>query len=273
MKRKETFRTHYDNLQVTENASPEVIKGAYKYLSQKWHPDKHPEDRLRAEQITKILNQAYETLSHPTKRRAHDAWIAMMRSKDDPIEAPIAAPENVVGKNVYGSGESKTGSTPSVRPWVRFWARQVDTVLFGMVLGAIVGLAYPGFHLISDVDILFGIFVVVGWMFVEPVFLSAFGTTPGKWYLKMKVVSGDKKARSYGAYLARAAKVWLRGLGLGIPGVVLITMVVAYIRLSANQVTSWDREGGFEVIHEKIGAVRVLGAVVGGVFIWVFLII
>ncbi len=27
------LRTHYDNLQVAENASIEVIRGAYKYLS------------------------------------------------------------------------------------------------------------------------------------------------------------------------------------------------------------------------------------------------
>ena len=44
-------KTHYDNLQVKETASDEVIKGAYRYLSQKWHPDKNPHNRQEAERI------------------------------------------------------------------------------------------------------------------------------------------------------------------------------------------------------------------------------
>ncbi len=65
------FQTHYQNLQVTENASPEVIKGAYRYLAQKWHPDKNPTERAKAERVTKLLNEAYAVLSDPgTAQRA-----------------------------------------------------------------------------------------------------------------------------------------------------------------------------------------------------------
>ena len=74
-------RTHYDNLQVTENASPEVIKGAYKYLTQKWHPDKNPSDRAKAERVMKILTAAYEILSDPERRKNYDQKIARQRSK------------------------------------------------------------------------------------------------------------------------------------------------------------------------------------------------
>ncbi|QBQ56235.1 J domain-containing protein [Nitrosococcus wardiae] len=80
---KNKLRTHYDNLQVTENASDEVIKGAYKYLSQKWHPDKNPECREKAEKILRIINAAYEVLSDPEKRRAHDEWIHEQRKKQE----------------------------------------------------------------------------------------------------------------------------------------------------------------------------------------------
>jgi len=71
-----TIRTHYDNLQVTRTASDEVIRGAYRYLCQKWHPDKHPHDREKAERTTKLLNEAYRVLSDPDRRRQHDEWIA-----------------------------------------------------------------------------------------------------------------------------------------------------------------------------------------------------
>lgn len=74
-------RTHYDNLQVKENASDEVIKGAYRYLSQKWHPDKNPNNREEAEKVLKLINQAYAVLSDPKKRKEHDEWVKVQRSR------------------------------------------------------------------------------------------------------------------------------------------------------------------------------------------------
>lgn len=67
--------THYDNLKVTRNAPPEVIRAAYKSLSQKFHPDRNPDDP-NATRTFQIINTAYEVLSDPVKRREHDDWIA-----------------------------------------------------------------------------------------------------------------------------------------------------------------------------------------------------
>lgn len=75
--------THYDTLQVKDNASQEVIKGAYRYLSQKWHPDKNPDNREDSERVLKSINQAYSVLSNPDKRRAHDEWINKQKSEAD----------------------------------------------------------------------------------------------------------------------------------------------------------------------------------------------
>ncbi len=85
---KSGFRTHYDNLQVVENASIEVIQGAYKHLSQKWHPDKHPGDKDRAAHVMKVINKAYSVLSNPEKRKEHDAWIRIQREQSESNEAP-----------------------------------------------------------------------------------------------------------------------------------------------------------------------------------------
>lgn len=71
-----TIKTHYDNLQVKRNASIEVIKAAYKGLTQRYHPDRNPDDRERCERVMKIINSAYVVLSDPAKRKEHDAWIA-----------------------------------------------------------------------------------------------------------------------------------------------------------------------------------------------------
>ena len=72
-------RTHYDNLQVAETASPEVIRRAYKVLSQRWHPDKNPQQRDKAERVCVMLNEAYAVLSDPVRRAKHDRWITLQR--------------------------------------------------------------------------------------------------------------------------------------------------------------------------------------------------
>jgi DnaJ-class molecular chaperone len=74
------IHTHYDNLNVTRNAPPEVIRAAYKTLCQKFHPDRNPGNQDAAK-IFLIIRSAYETLSDPVKRKEHDAWIAAAESE------------------------------------------------------------------------------------------------------------------------------------------------------------------------------------------------
>ena len=69
------IHTHYDNLKVARLAPQEVIRAAYKALSQKYHPDKNPGDE-KAARIMAIVNSAYDTLSDPQRRKEHDEWIA-----------------------------------------------------------------------------------------------------------------------------------------------------------------------------------------------------
>lgn len=86
--------THYDNLQVARNASPEVIRAAYKSLTQRYHPDRNPNDRARGERVMKIINQAYEVLSDPDRRREHDAWIAREEAAASAANAHDEAPRH-----------------------------------------------------------------------------------------------------------------------------------------------------------------------------------
>ena len=67
------LHTHYDNLKVARNAPPEVIRAAYKTLSQKYHPDRNP-GSPEAIRVIQIINSAYEVLSDPVKRQEHDEW-------------------------------------------------------------------------------------------------------------------------------------------------------------------------------------------------------
>ncbi len=63
----------YATLGLSRDASPEDIKKAYRRLSKELHPDKHKGDKGR-EQKFKEINEAYETLADPDKRRMYDQF-------------------------------------------------------------------------------------------------------------------------------------------------------------------------------------------------------
>jgi curved DNA-binding protein CbpA len=67
------LHTHYDNLKVTRNAPVEVIRAAYRAMAQKYHPDINSSPA--ANNNMRLLNEAWEVLSDPLKRAAHDKWI------------------------------------------------------------------------------------------------------------------------------------------------------------------------------------------------------
>ncbi len=61
---------YYVMLQVDPRAEPEVIEAAYRRLSRKYHPDVSGE--ADAGQRMRELNEAFEVLSDPARRRAYD---------------------------------------------------------------------------------------------------------------------------------------------------------------------------------------------------------
>ena len=68
--------SYYDTLEVLSTASEAAIRGAYRGLSQKHHPDKNPENREQAEREMKCINEAFQILSDPVKRSKYDTEMA-----------------------------------------------------------------------------------------------------------------------------------------------------------------------------------------------------
>ena len=64
---------YYRTLGVARNAAPDEIKSAYRKLAMKHHPDRNPGNDA-SESAFKEINEAYEVLSTPEKRRIYDQY-------------------------------------------------------------------------------------------------------------------------------------------------------------------------------------------------------
>jgi curved DNA-binding protein len=67
------FKDYYSILGITKTATPEEIKQAFRKLARKYHPDVNPGNK-QAEAKFKEVNEAYEVLSDPDKRKKYDQY-------------------------------------------------------------------------------------------------------------------------------------------------------------------------------------------------------
>lgn len=67
---------YYDVLGVSRTANEDEIKRAYLKLARELHPDANPDDPAAGERF-KVVNQAYETLRDPERRRQYDLFGAV----------------------------------------------------------------------------------------------------------------------------------------------------------------------------------------------------
>ncbi|NXP72996.1 DNJB6 protein, partial [Ramphastos sulfuratus] len=63
---------YYEVLGLHKSASQDDIKKSYRQLVLKWHPDKNPSNKVKAEKKFKEIVEAYKILSDPQKRLAYD---------------------------------------------------------------------------------------------------------------------------------------------------------------------------------------------------------
>lgn len=67
------YKDYYKVLGVDRSADADTIKKAYRKLAKQYHPDTHPDDK-EAEKRFKEVNEAYEVLKDPEKRKKYDMF-------------------------------------------------------------------------------------------------------------------------------------------------------------------------------------------------------
>lgn len=136
-------RDHYSVLGISRNATPEVIRAAYRLHVKRTHPDRDPSPQ--AAQRFMEIHRAYEVLRDPLQRFAYDARFRTA-APSRPAQRPRpSAPEPDMDR----------------RHWA-FIGLHLTGLLFGVVLvgGLLVGITFAGWPWYTLV------FSIPGWIVI-----------------------------------------------------------------------------------------------------------
>src|SRR3954462_3233054 len=96
------FKDYYEVLGVPRTATEDDIRKEYRSLARKYHPDVNPGDKS-AEEKFKDINEAYEVLSDPDKRKRYDQLGPNWKADSDFTPPPGWQSANV-GFDGFGNG-------------------------------------------------------------------------------------------------------------------------------------------------------------------------
>lgn len=214
-----------------------------------------------------------------------DGWksageaLASLFDVPPPVPAPPSVPSSVrlsKGEPDTASRTSDTSPPTRVRtgswssleaagPWPRFWARAIDIWLLAPLIAFAIGIftaiysstVYVELMAMNSTVLGIALLPLVG--IVLALLMAVIGTTPGKAVLGIRVTSiadGNK----FLFYLIRELKVWVFGLGFGIPIVALVTQIYQCRRVGAGNAAGYDE--GFAMVEGKPSMTRVVAAAV-----------
>ena len=105
------YKDYYKTLGVAKNATEKEIKKAYRKLARDFHPDKNPDDP-QAEEKFKEINEAYEVLSDPEKRKKYDQFGSQWKN----FTGSGGRPEDFWQQYGGGMGGGMGGNARTVSP-------------------------------------------------------------------------------------------------------------------------------------------------------------
>lgn len=142
---------------------------------------------------------------------------------------------------------------PKVRaPWRRFWARSLDTFLYSTAVNCVLALV---FHVNLAKTPLTGITAILAGLLMtltfEPILLSLFGTTFGKWVFGLSVTSNDGSRLTRADALHRTICVLWKGMALQIPIWELVRLWKSYLACDAGETLPWEYDSALVQKDEK----------------------
>lgn len=160
-----------------------------------------------------------------------------------------------MGAALPGQGASRPSAEPrrplaegaewAYAPWQRFWARSLDLALASGAVEVTLALAFHVSALNTGGRAFQLLTLLLGWALVfavEPLLLSTWGTTPGKWLLGLELRDSKGRKLSRMEALERLWGVLWKGYGCEIPGYSLYRLYKSYRACDSGEGLPYDRE-------------------------------
>lgn len=139
------MQNHYHTLGVDEQATPDDIRRAYRRLVLLTHPDRTTDPAAHGQFL--LINEAYDVLSNPARRRGYDALLEASRTPLPP-RRPEPAASTYATRATPRYGRPTAYATPRARPApINFGVYQKPIRLWGkilLLLGLLVIVDYYG---------------------------------------------------------------------------------------------------------------------------------
>jgi hypothetical protein len=177
------------------------------------------------------------------------------------LNTPLGTITQPSRPQVAASGNEWTEAP--VAPWRRWAARSVDMTFNGLIMSFGMGVvlfslvpfeanAFFSF-LATPIGILLNIVLstLLGCV-LTGLIIGSTSSSVGKIIFGIRVTGANGLPIGATAGLIRDLEIWVKGLGVGIPIVAMITQVYAYNRLTKTGATSWD-EGKHKITYRANG--------------------
>ena len=221
-------------------------------------------------ELVEALNQHIEKLHQ--ERRYIDQEICREMSRDGVRYETLNAQYylDAMGSSAQKNTEElKTDVIPKVNaPFRRFLARGLDLVIYTTLWNAFLALAL-GINIVNRTglgELLDTVVVIFLMMLVEPILLSRFKTSVGKWIFGMSVTDSDYRHLTYYEGLCRTWDVFVKGMGLSIPIYNLVRLWKSYTACSSGETLEWESDTTITIHHKLLWHIAAFVGVTAAVF-------
>lgn len=156
-------------------------------------------------------------------------------------------------------------------PWKRYLARLLDMQLYQLL---VVLLWYGLLGYFYDEGMFLEILIlqlacIIVMLFMEPIFLTYWGTTPGKWVFGISIRDRDGQLLSYKNALIRVGMVIWKGLGGNIPVYRCYTLNRCHSECMDGEAMEWDiyLDTEYQIQEKKLWKIAVPAAISGVAFL------
>jgi uncharacterized RDD family membrane protein YckC len=143
-------------------------------------------------------------------------------------------------------------------PWRRYFARTLDVSIYEIIWTAVTLLVLRWSWNENLAITLLNIFIPLGMMLlIEPLLLSKWGTTIGKWVFGLVVRDSDGNKLRFGQAFERTLNAFRMGMGYNLPIFNIVRLVKSYNHCMSLVPLPWEEGLSYEIKDRKV--FRILG--------------